>query len=156
MPRMKPATALLAACLAPLATDAAEITHGPLLGLPTPTSINVWARTATPGDFHVRYGTSPDALDTTSPPASTSLAHDNTATATLTGLEPGTRYYYRLASGGVGLCLGLLCHALQVVGNLERSLGGLRGVCGCEEPDLEEASAVRDHGRRSPPAAGGP
>ncbi len=89
---MKPSRALLAATALSqvlAAAHAAEFTHGPLLGLPTSNSIKIWARTSAPTSFHVRYGTSAKALDSVSQPATTSLGHDNTATATLTGLQPG-------------------------------------------------------------------
>lgn len=70
------------------------LTHGPMLGRLTDTSVGVWARTREPGMFRVRYGTSPDALTEVSPPAETELAHDLTAWVNVTGLMPDTRYFY--------------------------------------------------------------
>jgi phosphodiesterase/alkaline phosphatase D-like protein len=71
------------------------ITHGPILGRLTHSSVGVWARTNVPGEFHVVYGTSPDRLDQTSAAATTTLERDNTGWVELKGLEANTRYYYR-------------------------------------------------------------
>lgn len=83
------------------ATTAAaqQITHGPILGRPGATEVGVWARTSRPGEFRVRYGTSADALDQVTPPVATVLEHDNTGWAHVTGLRPGTTYYYRVVTG---------------------------------------------------------
>lgn len=35
--------------------DPIALTHGPMLGQPTATSIFVWGRTSDPGEFTVRY-----------------------------------------------------------------------------------------------------
>ena len=72
-------------------------THGPMLGRPGAKHMGVWARTAQPGEFRVRYGLRPDQLDMVSPPARTRLEADNTGWVLLAGLKPDTRYYYALA-----------------------------------------------------------
>jgi len=76
--------------------DPIRLTHGPMLGRPTATSMTVWGRTSDPGQFFVRYGTDRANPDRVSEPAVTSIEHDNTGVAFLTGLEPDTRYYYQI------------------------------------------------------------
>lgn len=78
------------------ASTAAEITHGPILGRLSSSGIGVWARTKQPGEFHVRYGTTPESLDQTSGVAHTNLDRDNTGWVHITGLEPYTTYYYEV------------------------------------------------------------
>jgi alkaline phosphatase D len=72
----------------------AAISHGPMLGRLTTSSIKVWARTERPGSFCVAYGTSPNELTQKSTDVTTTLSHDNTGVVTLSGLTPETRYYY--------------------------------------------------------------
>lgn len=72
------------------------VTQGPLLGLVTKDSVRVWARTDRPGEFHVRYGTEPDALTSQSDVVTTHIEHDLTGHTTLTNLQPETRYYYQI------------------------------------------------------------
>jgi alkaline phosphatase D len=81
------------------AADAAEITHGPILGRLTSDGIGVWARTSRPMALRVRYGTEPGQFDTTTEPTQTELNHDNSGWIHLTGLKPGTRYYYQMLAG---------------------------------------------------------
>lgn len=82
------------------AQDTQWITHGPMLGRPGPRSMGVWARTAKPGTFRVRYGLSPAALDQLSEPVSTRLENDNTGWVLLQGLQPNTRYHYVIVLDG--------------------------------------------------------
>ena len=77
--------------------DPIRLTHGPMLGMPTDSSVRIWARTSDAGQFTVRYGIS--SLDETSPPATTEIDHDNTGALTLDGLTPDTRYQYRIYLG---------------------------------------------------------
>ena len=73
------------------------LTHGPQLGNVSPTSIRVWARTREPATFRVVYSTAPDLSNALrSAPITTSLEHDATGWAQLSGLRPGTKYYYAL------------------------------------------------------------
>jgi alkaline phosphatase D len=72
------------------------ITHGPILGRLTHSSVGVWARTNIPDKFHVVYGFSENSLNQTSAEATTTLDHDNTGWVELTGLKSNTRYYYRV------------------------------------------------------------
>ncbi len=73
---------------------AAEITHGPILGRLSSSGIGVWARTKRPGEFRVRYGTTPTNLDESSAAVRTTLGRDNTGWVHITGLVPNTTYYY--------------------------------------------------------------
>lgn len=52
----------------------AGITHGPILGRLSEDGVGVWARTARPGGFRVRYGTRAEQLNQRSEQAETSLA----------------------------------------------------------------------------------
>ncbi len=81
-----------------LPAGAQEITHGPILGRLSSTAIGVWARTARPGEFRVRYGTSPDALSQISLPAITAIERDNTGWVHIRDLQPDTTYYYELVT----------------------------------------------------------
>ena len=83
-----------AAAAQPPRTPPVRLTHGPMLGHVTSNSISIWARTSTPGEFQVRYGTSPDKLDQVSAPVTTTAVRDNTGWVLLTGLKPNVRYYY--------------------------------------------------------------
>tara|TARA_R110002049_G_scaffold2750_4_gene21990 strand:- start:173230 stop:175095 length:1866 start_codon:yes stop_codon:yes gene_type:complete len=76
--------------------DPIRLTHGPMLGQPTATSVVVWARTSEAGEFTVRYGTEPDAMDQVSAVATTKNDDDNTGVAQLVGLKPDTRYHYQV------------------------------------------------------------
>ncbi len=74
------------------------ITHGPILGRLGSKQVGVWARTARPGTFKVRYGVDPEKLDSISDPAETRLDRDNTGWVLIEGLKPGTRYHYLVIS----------------------------------------------------------
>ncbi len=97
--------------LALLQTSAADelnyVTHGPILGRLTASSVGVWARTAEPGSFAVRYGRSPERLTRQSPDQSTRLDHDNTGWVELSQLEPNTVYHYELVLPGTDERTGL-------------------------------------------------
>jgi phosphodiesterase/alkaline phosphatase D-like protein len=87
-------------CLTDFATaldrDPIRLTHGPMLGHPTATSVRVWARTSDSGEFSVHFGTTADKLDQSSQPTTTKIEDDNTGVVTLKGLKPDTRYHYRV------------------------------------------------------------
>ena len=84
---------------ASLPAQAQQITHGPILGRPGATEMGVWARTDRPGAFRVRFGATAGELDRTSSPVSTTVDHDNTGWAHLTGLRPATTYFYEVVTG---------------------------------------------------------
>ncbi|MFN0104022.1 MAG: alkaline phosphatase D family protein [Bryobacteraceae bacterium] len=92
--------ALFAAPAAAQPNSGSRVTHGPMLGGVGPSDVWVWGRTGSAGALRVRYGTSPDNLDQTSPAVSTSPDHDNTAWIHITGLKSNTRYHYQLDGGG--------------------------------------------------------
>jgi len=81
--------------------QASGLTHGPMLGRPTATSMRVWVRTAKPSRFRVVFGTSLP-LDQSSPSVSgrTVAENDNTGHADLAGLKANTRYYYGIILDG--------------------------------------------------------
>ena len=74
-----------------------RVTHGPMLGRPAADSMSLWLRTARPGKVVVFYGTDKNDLSKTATLKSTSIDRDNTGILTLTGLQPNTRYHYRIA-----------------------------------------------------------
>jgi len=82
------------------------ITHGPLLGRLDSESIGIWARTAEPGNFYVEYGTDQARLNLRSEDAVTLIEHDNAGWISIKGLNPGTKYYYRLVPGNDDLHSG--------------------------------------------------
>ena len=89
-------------CLLTLAVASADdeienhITHGPILGRISNDGVGIWARTARPGRFAVRFGQDKKERQFDSRPVTTTLDHDNTAWIHLTKLKPNTRYYYEL------------------------------------------------------------
>lgn len=100
---MYPKTLLAAIAAIVVACDAlaaTEISFGPMLGRVTESSIVVWARTARPGTFFVRYGEQPAALSGRSAAVATTLAHDLTGTVRIEGLKPNTRYHIEVIGEG--------------------------------------------------------
>lgn len=97
--RLLTLTACLAFCLTVSAGDPPTMTHGPMLGMPAPTSMKIWARTSEPTAFTVRYGMAPGQLTDFATSDPTELAHDNTGTVTLKKLEPDTEYRYQVFVG---------------------------------------------------------
>ncbi len=98
-------TPLLALCLSLLSTSlfaqdgpptTVRVTHGPMLGRPATDSMSLWVRTDEAGPVQVYWGTDPDNLNQLTDPVTTQVEHDNTGIITLTGLEPNTRYHYRV------------------------------------------------------------
>ncbi|MDB4549999.1 alkaline phosphatase D family protein, partial [Akkermansiaceae bacterium] len=76
--------------------DPIRLTHGPMLGKPTSSSVAVWGRTSEPGEFIVKFGTEPSQLAHSSLPAKTEIDRDNTGVANLIGLKGDTRYHYQI------------------------------------------------------------
>ncbi len=90
-----------------------EITHGPILGHLTDSSIRIWARTSKPGSFSIQYQeledeTPPNWLDHSGslPGATTLLENDNAGWATIRDLNPNTRYVYRVVTESENESLG--------------------------------------------------
>jgi len=71
------------------------VTHGPVVGTPTPTSMRVWIRTSEPMWFKVVYSTDlPLRPEGQGVEGKTLAANDNTGCVDIAGLQPGTNYYY--------------------------------------------------------------
>ncbi len=81
---------------------AIRVTHGPILGRPTATSMTIWARTNNAGPVSIFYGKTEGELDQVAPPLETALENDNTGLVTLENLEPNTRYFYRIEDHQLG------------------------------------------------------
>lgn len=90
-------------CLRAAETDYStnHVTHGPMLGLVTESSVKVWARTHNAGTFTIRFGVQPDRLDRASDVVTTTVDRDHTGWTTLTGLQPQTMYHYQAYIGAV-------------------------------------------------------
>jgi hypothetical protein len=73
---------------------APTLLRGPYLQVGTPNSITVRWRTDNPSDSRVRYGTRVGSLGAQADDATQTTEHS----VTLTGLTPGTRYYYSVGS----------------------------------------------------------
>ena len=79
----------------------AGLSHGPLLGGVTDTSVRVWLRMRTATDFVVLYGEQlPLSNESAKVFGNASKASDNAATVVLRGLKPNTRYYYAIQIAG--------------------------------------------------------
>ncbi|MDF1823003.1 MAG: alkaline phosphatase D family protein [Verrucomicrobiales bacterium] len=84
------------------APTAIRVTHGPMLGRPTSSSMTIWVRTNEAGPVTIFYGSDEKNLDQVAPELTTSLDIDNTGTVTLENLESNTRYYYRINDHQLG------------------------------------------------------
>ena len=78
------------------ATDPIRLTHGPMLGHLTSTTVRIWGRTSEPGEFFVKYGLDSKKINQSSQSALTKIEDDNTGYLELVGLEPDTRYHYQI------------------------------------------------------------
>ena len=79
-----------------------KVTHGPILGRPSSTTMSIWVRTNVPGEVSVRYGTEKLKQLMVSELVESQLENDNTAIITLTNLYPDTLYYYTVDKGLAG------------------------------------------------------
>ena len=71
------------------------LTHGPLLGRPTATSMRIWVRTAEPTSFRVVASDRlPLSANTPSTDGATRAEADNTGWVEISSLEPNRRYFY--------------------------------------------------------------
>lgn len=81
--------------------ETALLTHGPMLGRPTATSMRVWVRTALPGPFEIVYDTKlPLSDDSPSVKGEALASRDTIGVVDLTGLSPNTRYVYGVRIAG--------------------------------------------------------
>ena len=74
------------------AETASVVTHGPLLGEVTSSSVRIWARTNGPGTIEFHFGKDPASLHGVSEKIETTAAHDFTGWTTLHGLDPDAEY----------------------------------------------------------------
>lgn len=79
-----------------------ELHRGPYLHIATPSSITICWTSNVPTDGRVRYGTAPDALTMSFVKPQNTLHHE----VTLTGLQPGTRYFYAIGSSSHDITSG--------------------------------------------------
>ena len=79
-----------------IAADPPTMTHGPMLGMPSATTMKIWARTSEATKFSVRYGIRQDLLSEVVVSESTLADHDFTGTVILRQLQPDTRYWYQV------------------------------------------------------------
>src|SRR5690606_5837076 len=90
----------------PLHAAAADLERHPYLQSATPTSITVVWTTQADSTGAVELGPMPDQLDTMVPSAGSGIQHE----VLLSGLEPNTRYYYRVLGDGAPLAGGDEAH----------------------------------------------
>lgn len=79
-----------------------RVMQGPMIGLTTHESINIWLRLSANVPCQIEYDTDPDFTNPTKSEAVTAeKANDYCITIPLKNLQPATRYYYRvLVNGG--------------------------------------------------------
>ncbi len=92
----------LAALALPRPALALALVRAPYLQKGTPNSVTVVWRTDTAANARVRYGSAPDALTQTVSIDTAKTQHE----VTLSGLAPGTRYYYSVGSSTTVLAGG--------------------------------------------------
>lgn len=73
-----------------------RVTDGPILGRPASDSMTIWARTDRQGEVNVLYGRKEKQLNLSASFRTRGAQFDYTGTVTIKGLEPNTRYYYRI------------------------------------------------------------
>jgi len=100
-------SALAAAAWRPLRALAAapgypRLMEGPMVGAATAESITLWGRASGELEVDVEYGEDPAlASPARSAPVRVTEVSDYTARIRIEGLEPGTRYYYRMRVDGI-------------------------------------------------------
>ena len=80
--------------------NAPVISHGPLLGEVTSTSVRVWARTNEPATIEFRYGKDSASLDGVSEKVQTEAGHDFTGWTTLQNHSSDTGYVVQVFIDG--------------------------------------------------------
>jgi alkaline phosphatase D len=85
----------------PSKTGTYRLMNGPMLGAPAPDAMTIWMRTSAPVPVIVEYGTDPALRGALrSRPLIPSAQEDFVVKLPLGGLQPGTRYYYRILLDG--------------------------------------------------------
>lgn len=93
---------LTAACLVSANASAQRVRRGPYLQIGAPTSMTVVWRTDVATTGKVEYGTAVGSLSLSATDNKTHTQHE----VRLTGLQPGTRYYYRVGTATAALAGG--------------------------------------------------
>lgn len=78
----------------PVTAPAATLTRGPYLQMAAPTAMTLRWRTAKPQPGVVHFGTAPTTLDQTAAETAPGTEHE----VALSGLQPGTTYFYNVGS----------------------------------------------------------
>ena len=79
-----------------------RLLQGPMVGDVGPRHVTLWGRASGPYPLSVQYATDREfSSPRTSGPVTTSDAGDLTGVVRIDGLEPGTRYWYRMLVDGV-------------------------------------------------------
>ena len=121
-------------------TGSEVLTRGPYLQNVTPTGIVVRWRTDEPVDSRVRYGTALGSLDGITDDPAPTTEH----VVPLSGLLPGTRYYYSVGTTTQALAGGDASHFFMTSPGSAAS-GPIRiWVLGCSGTANEDARNVRD------------
>jgi phosphodiesterase/alkaline phosphatase D-like protein len=76
--------------------ESSRVTHGPILGRPSSTSMTIWARLSADESFHVHYGRDADHLEGQATSSPVRIDDDLTGFCTLEKLESGARYFYEV------------------------------------------------------------
>lgn len=79
---------------------AASVTHGVAVGEVTATSAVIWSRASEPAEMVVELDANEGLASPRIARAQATAEHDFTAKVKIEGLEPGTRYYYRVRFDG--------------------------------------------------------
>ena len=87
-------------CGGTVGANAPVISHGPLLGEVTSTSVRVWARTNEPATIEFRYGKDSASLEGRSDAIQTESSHDFTGWTTLQNLSSDTEYVVQVFIDG--------------------------------------------------------
>ncbi|MFK8015844.1 MAG: alkaline phosphatase D family protein [Gammaproteobacteria bacterium] len=78
------------------------LTHGPMIGHTTTDSARIWMRSSYRLPLQVRFGTQASLANAQNSDAVTPRRSDDYATVVdLTGLQPGTRYFYEVLASGI-------------------------------------------------------
>ena len=79
-----------------------RVMHGPMIGVPGATHINVWARVSGALSVQVEYSHDRAFRDTkTTTPVTAAAANDFIVQTRIDGLAPDTHYYYRVLVDGI-------------------------------------------------------
>ncbi|MCA9670027.1 MAG: metallophosphoesterase [Myxococcales bacterium] len=134
---------LLLACAfvaAPRGAHAQTVVRGPYLQIGTPTSMTIVWRTDVASEGRVRYGESLAAMSGSADDSAVAVQHE----VRITGLKPGTRYFYSVGTKSQALAGGDAAHAFRTSPTL-----GTRGpyrlwIVGDSGTGGSQQAAVRD------------